>query len=384
MLIIGIVWLVMSSLVIFGPLLLSGKVANWLLASVGGVSGLITVAGGWSARSAAKPASAATTGLASRLGRLTLPAAAAIFAAVLVLAVSWLTSGLLGWLEGLTVARSQGAVPPQWPFVANGSERPRASAARGPGVAGAGGRRRPRPARRRCRPAREHQPLLAARDVPRPADSRLPGSVARRARGGQPVHRLRRDDNSACTSCGRAAGSPPAAARASRPALPRRQHGAQSGRTASGWPGRTARPQTFTGDAAARRQHASATMAATAGRARAGRTAAAATAAARHLARNGDHDLRRRREPQHGLSLLAPGHLPADVLQRPPRLVAREPGPGGRTTRSICRARASPSAPHRRRGLRPDRRTGSRTSTCRTAGTSRTSGSTRWSCAAAT
>ena len=46
MLIIGIVWLVMSSLVIFGPLLLSGKVANWLLTSVGGVSGLITVAGG--------------------------------------------------------------------------------------------------------------------------------------------------------------------------------------------------------------------------------------------------------------------------------------------------------------------------------------------------
>ena len=117
MLLVGIVWLVMSSLVIFGPLLLSGKVANWLLASVGGVSGLITVAGGWSARSAAKPASAATTGLAARLGRLTLPLAAAIFAAVLLLAVSWLTSGLLGRLQDLTVARSQGAFPPQWPFV---------------------------------------------------------------------------------------------------------------------------------------------------------------------------------------------------------------------------------------------------------------------------
>ena len=117
MLLIGIVWLVMSSLVIFGPLLLSGKVANWLLASVGGMSGVITVAGGWSARSAAKPAVAATTGLASRLARLTLPVAAAIFAAVLLLAVSWLTSGLLGWLQDLTVARSQGPFPPQWPFV---------------------------------------------------------------------------------------------------------------------------------------------------------------------------------------------------------------------------------------------------------------------------
>ena len=192
MLIIGIVWLVMSSLVIFGPLLLSGKVANWLLASVGGVSGLITVAGGWSARSAAKPASAATTGLASSLGRLTLPAAAAIFSAVLVLAVSWLTSGLLGWLEGLTVARSPGHRPAAMAVRANGSERPRARAPRGPGVAGARGRRRPRPPRRRRRPAREHQPVLAARDVPRSADSRLPGSVEHRAPA-QPVHRLRRD-----------------------------------------------------------------------------------------------------------------------------------------------------------------------------------------------
>ena len=117
MLIIGVVWLVMSALVIFGPLLLSGKVASWLLASVGGVSGLITVAGGWSAKSAARPGPAVATGLASRLGRLTLPTAAAVFAAVLLLAISWLTSALLGWLEGLTVARPAGPLPPQWPFL---------------------------------------------------------------------------------------------------------------------------------------------------------------------------------------------------------------------------------------------------------------------------
>ena len=117
MLIIGIVWLVMTSLVVFGPLLLSGKVANWLLASVGGVSGLITVAGGWSARSAATPGAAAPTGLASRLGRLTLPVAAATFIAVLLLAMSWLTSGLLAWLEGLAVARPADTFPPQWPFI---------------------------------------------------------------------------------------------------------------------------------------------------------------------------------------------------------------------------------------------------------------------------
>ena len=167
LLLVGIVWLVMSSLVIFGPLLLSGKVANWLLASVGGFSGLITVAGGWSARSAAKPASAATTGLASRLGRLTLPAGGRDLrrrpAARRVLADER-PARLAARPDGGPVP---GPLPAAMAIRPNESERPRASASRGPGVAGAGGRRRPRPSRRRRRPAREHQPVLAARDVPR-------------------------------------------------------------------------------------------------------------------------------------------------------------------------------------------------------------------------
>jgi hypothetical protein len=117
MLLVGVVWLVLSALVIYGPMLLSGKVARWLLASVGGVSGIITVLGGWSTKSAVTPGMAAATGLTARLGRLVLPAAAGVFAAVLLLATSWLTSAALGGLQGLTMARPPAVPVPQWPLL---------------------------------------------------------------------------------------------------------------------------------------------------------------------------------------------------------------------------------------------------------------------------
>jgi hypothetical protein len=116
MLLVGVVWLVLSALVIYGPLLLSGAVARWLLASVGGVSGIITALGGWSAKSTATSAEAAT-GLAGRFRRLLLPVAAGVFAAVLLLATSALTSAVLAGLEGVTMARPPGPVSPQWPFL---------------------------------------------------------------------------------------------------------------------------------------------------------------------------------------------------------------------------------------------------------------------------
>ncbi|HKA62366.1 MAG TPA: hypothetical protein VKH83_08060 [Methylomirabilota bacterium] len=116
MLLIGVVWLVLSALVIYGPMLLSGQVARWLLASVGGVSGVITVLGGWSAKSAAGSAPA-STGLPARFKRLILPGAAGVFAAVLLLATSWLTSAVLGALQGIAVARPPAAPAPQWPFL---------------------------------------------------------------------------------------------------------------------------------------------------------------------------------------------------------------------------------------------------------------------------
>ncbi len=118
MLIAGVVWLVMSALVLFGPLLFSRTVVAWLLASVGGVSGLIALVGGWSARSAAGTTSAAPRGPASTLGRLSLPAAAAVFAAVLLLAMSLLTSGLFGLLmDRFTNLALTVAFTAQWPHV---------------------------------------------------------------------------------------------------------------------------------------------------------------------------------------------------------------------------------------------------------------------------
>ena len=116
MLLIGVVWIVLSALVIYGPMLFSGQVARWLLASVGGVSGLITVLGGWSAKSAAG-SGAAAAGLAPRFKRLILPAAAGVFAAVLLVATSWLTSAVLDALQGIAVARPPDAPAPQWPFL---------------------------------------------------------------------------------------------------------------------------------------------------------------------------------------------------------------------------------------------------------------------------
>jgi len=116
-LISGVAWMLLSSLVLFGPLLFSRPVVTWLLASVGGTSGLIALAGGWSARSAAGSASA-PPGLASKLGGLGLPAAAAVFAAVLLLAMSLFTSGLLRWLmDRAPELALSGSFPTPWPDV---------------------------------------------------------------------------------------------------------------------------------------------------------------------------------------------------------------------------------------------------------------------------
>ena len=118
MLIAGVVWMALSSLVIFGPFVFAQMVVGAIVSSLGGVSGLIALAGGWSARSAATPKPAVASGLSSRLGRLGLPAAAAVFAAVLLMAMSLLTSGLLGLLmrhlDGLALT---GSYPAQWPDV---------------------------------------------------------------------------------------------------------------------------------------------------------------------------------------------------------------------------------------------------------------------------
>jgi len=120
MLIAGTVWMGLSALVLFGPLVFSKTVLGTLVASLGGVSGLVSLVGGWSARSAATSTPAPASGLAATLGRLGLPGAAAVFAAVLLIVMSLLTSGLLGLLmKQFGDLRLSGPVAPQWPEVPN-------------------------------------------------------------------------------------------------------------------------------------------------------------------------------------------------------------------------------------------------------------------------
>ncbi len=120
LLIVGGGWLVMSSLVLFGPVLLSDTVTAGLLTSVGGVSGVITLLGGWSAKSVTKPDSEPPKGLIARISRLGLPLAAMVFAAVIVIVLSTLTSGVLGWLATSLYGAELKAHLPQWPSVPAG------------------------------------------------------------------------------------------------------------------------------------------------------------------------------------------------------------------------------------------------------------------------
>jgi len=117
MLIAGVVWTLLSVLVLLGPLVFSRTVLAWLLGSVGGVSGLTALVGGWSARTAAGPA-AAPSGLASRFGGWLLPAASAMFVVVLLLTMSSITSGVLALvMHVVPTLEFDGPYRQQWPDI---------------------------------------------------------------------------------------------------------------------------------------------------------------------------------------------------------------------------------------------------------------------------
>ena len=118
-LVIGVAWLVLNSLVLFGPVLFSGAVVTSLLAAAGGVSGLISLIGGWSARTAAVTATAGPA-RGSKFDRLILPAAAAVFIVVLLIAMSTLTTGLVGWLMDRYYPLAPKVVTKQWPPLPDG------------------------------------------------------------------------------------------------------------------------------------------------------------------------------------------------------------------------------------------------------------------------
>ena len=97
-------WLVISGLVYYGPLALN-ELPGYV-ASVGGISGLITIVGGFSSGSPAQGDQARPTGWRAIVANNTLRIAATIFAAFLVAGLSWLTTEIVravGRVAGLGI-----------------------------------------------------------------------------------------------------------------------------------------------------------------------------------------------------------------------------------------------------------------------------------------
>ena len=119
-LIAGTGWTVFGSLVLFGPVLLSQTWLSRGLAAVGGVSGLVTVVGGWFSKLAARDRTSTQTSRGDRFMALVVPLAGVAFAAVLAIGLSTLISGLLGWLirvsGGTTGGLEQWGSWPHGPF----------------------------------------------------------------------------------------------------------------------------------------------------------------------------------------------------------------------------------------------------------------------------
>jgi len=97
-LISGSAWTVLASLVLLGPVLLSHTWLSRGLTAVGGVSGLVSVVGGWFTKIGARDRASSQMSGRERLMALVVPLAGIVFAAVIAIGLSTLTSGLLGWL----------------------------------------------------------------------------------------------------------------------------------------------------------------------------------------------------------------------------------------------------------------------------------------------
>lgn len=97
-LISGSAWTVFALLVLLGPVLLSHTWLSRGLAAAGGLSGLVSVVGGWFTKLSARDRTSSQTSGKDRLMARVVPLAGIVFAAVLAIGLSTLTSGLLGWL----------------------------------------------------------------------------------------------------------------------------------------------------------------------------------------------------------------------------------------------------------------------------------------------
>ncbi len=111
-LISGSMWTVFALLVLLGPVLLSHTWLSRGLAALGGVSGLVSVVGGWFTKQTRGDRGSSQASGKDRLMALVVPGAGALFTAVIAIGLSALTSGLLGWLVRTT--GDPVVVPARW------------------------------------------------------------------------------------------------------------------------------------------------------------------------------------------------------------------------------------------------------------------------------
>lgn len=107
----GVVWALVSAVVLFGPELTTTPLSKSWLTSIGGAAGVITFVWG----RIALPAFSSSAFMA-QVARVGLLAIAGIFTIVLLLTISVLTTHVLGPMATMSVVTA----PPQWPFIGRG------------------------------------------------------------------------------------------------------------------------------------------------------------------------------------------------------------------------------------------------------------------------
>jgi hypothetical protein len=112
-LIVIVAWVVFTTLVIFGPLLLlnSEPLIRNLTVGVGGISGVIALLAGWSAKTPANDEQQAKGGRLAALGSSLLPLLALLFLCLLLMTFSLATGKLLQWLAQLLTLAANTLLP---------------------------------------------------------------------------------------------------------------------------------------------------------------------------------------------------------------------------------------------------------------------------------
>lgn len=93
-----VVWIIASTIVIYGPTLLFKKIGPWIVTLVGGISGLVTILLGRSPATSAQEQQEQAVGRFAPLKNIALALAAPLFVVVLIVILSLGTSEFIAWL----------------------------------------------------------------------------------------------------------------------------------------------------------------------------------------------------------------------------------------------------------------------------------------------